>query len=249
MWHMVGYETSASEAALTAITPIPDPTVAVISNDIRIPTQLPNIVAAAAMINSAAATLRVQIVTPSLRAIFPFDVAPISNGLVFPSLPGFAQIWDTPVPLVGLEPMDAFVQNGAAVMNRVFVWLADGPIKPTTGKIYTVRATATATLVTASWVNSGALTLASTLPAGHYQCVGFRSWSANQCAARIFFVGYPWRPGVLSGTAEATIEWPVFRYGNNGVYGEFDNTTPPTIDFMGITDTAENVYLDLIKTS
>lgn len=249
MFHLVGYETSASEAALTAITPIPDPTVAVISNDIRIPTQLPNIVAAAALINSAAATLRQQIVTPSLRAIFPFDISPINNGLVFPALPPFVQMWDTPIPVVGLEPMDVFVQNGAAVMNRAFVWLADGPIKPVTGKMYTVRATASATLVTATWVNSGALTLASTLPAGHYQCVGLRSWSANQNAARIFFVGYPWRPGVLAGTAEATTDWPVFRWGNNGVYGEFDNTVPPTIDFMGITDSAETVYLDLIKTS
>jgi hypothetical protein len=33
------------------------------------------------------------------------------------------------------------------------------------------------------------------------------------------------------------------------VYGEFDNTVPPTVDFMGITDTAENLYLDLIKTA
>jgi hypothetical protein len=249
MFHLVGYETSASEAALTAITPIPDPTVAVISNDIRIPTALPNVVAVAPLINSAAATLRAQLVTPSLRAIFPFDCSPISNGLVFPSTPPFVQLWDTPIPLIPLEPMDMLIQNGAAVMNRAFVWLADGPIKPTTGKMYSIRATATATLVTASWVNSGAITFASTLPAGHYQCVGLRSWSANQVAARIFFVGYPWRPGVIAGTAEATVEWPVFRWGNNGVYGEFDNTVPPTIDFMGITDTAENLYLDLIKTA
>jgi len=249
MFTTVGYETTASEAALTAITPIPDGTVAVIGNDIRVPTALPFIVGAAVMINSAVATLRAQIVTPSLRAVFPFDVSPISNGLVFPSTPGFNQLFYAPVPLVGLEPMDMLIQNGAAVLNRGFVWLADGAIKPTSGKIYTIRATATATLVTASWVNSGALTFASTLPAGHYQLVGLRSWSANQAAARIFFVGYAWRPGVIAGNAESTIEWPVFRYGGLGVWGEFDNVTPPTIDFMGVTDTAETLYLDLIKTS
>jgi hypothetical protein len=249
MFHLVGYETSASLAALTAITPIPDPTVAVISNDIRVPTQLPFIIAAAAEINSAAATLRAQIVTPSLRAIFPADISPIINGLVGPALPPFVQLLDSPIPLVPLEPMDVLIQNGAAVMNRAFIWLADGPIKPTLGKIYTVRATASVTLATASWVNSGALVFASTLPAGHYQCVGLRSWSANQVAARLFFVGYPWRPGVLAGTAEATTDWPTFRWGNSGVFGEFDNTTPPTIDFMGVTDAAETVFLDLIKTS
>lgn len=249
MFHLVGYEQSVSNAVLTAITPIPDATVAVISNDIRIPAPLTNICSAATMVNSGAGTVRSQIVTPSLRAIFPVDVSPIANGLVFPSTPPRIQMWDTPIPLQALEPMDALIQNGAAVVNRTFVWICDGPIKPVTGKIYTIRATAAVTLVTASWVNSGALTFASTLPTGHYQCVGLRSESANQCAARIFFVGYPWRPGCIAGAGEATIEWPEFRWGNIGVYGEFDNTVPPTIDFMGVTDAAEIVYLDLIKTS
>ena len=249
MFTLVGYETSASEAALTAITPIPDGTVAVISNDIRVPAALPNILGASAIINSAAATLRAQLVTPSLRAVVPFDLAPITNGLVYPGTPGFNQLFFAPVPLVGLEPMDLFVQNGAAVMNRGFIWLGDGAVKPTTGKIYTVRATAAATLVTATWVNSGALTFASTLPTGHYQIVGARSWSANQVAFRFFVPSYAWRPGGLAGTAESTQEWPLFRYGNIGVWAEFDNTVPPTIDFMGITDTAETVYIDLIKVS
>lgn len=249
MFTLVGYEQSVSNAALTAITPIPDGTVAVIGNDIRVPTALPNILAAAASINSVAATIRAQIVTPSLRAVIPFDLSPINNGLVFTSLLAITQLWQSPVPLVGLEPMDLLIQNAAAVMNRGFIWLGDGATKPTTGKIYTIRATASATLVTASWVNSGALTFASTLPTGHYQLVGLRSWSANQVAARVFFVGYPWRPGVAAMTSELAIEWPIFRYGGLGVFGEFDNTVPPTIDFMGITDTAETLYIDLIKTS
>lgn len=249
MFTMVGYESTASNAALTAITPIPDGTVAVITNDIRVPAQLPFLLGAAAMINSAAATLRAQIVTPSLRAIFPFDVDPITNGLVFPGTPGLVNAWFNPVPLVGLEPMDFLTQNGASVMNRGFVWLGDGPVKPTSGKIYSVRATATASLVTATWVNSGALVFGSTLPTGHYQVVGMRSFSANQNAARIFFPGYAWRPGVIAGATDATVEWPLFRYGNIGVFGEFDNTVPPTVDFMGITDTAEVVFFDLIKTA
>jgi hypothetical protein len=245
----VGYESTASLAVLSAITPIPDPTVAVIGNDIRVPVALPNIVLAYSMINSAVATLRSEIVTPSLRAVFPFDISAIVNGLVVSNGFQMVDLRDTPVPLVGLEPMDSFIQNGAAVVNRTFIWLADGAIKQTTGKIYTIRATASATLVTASWVNSGALTFANTLPAGHYQLVGLRSWSANQVAARMFFVGYAWRPGVISMPSEAVVENPLFRYGNMGVFGEFDNTTPPTIDFMGVTDVAETVYLDLIKTS
>lgn len=133
-------------------------------------------------------------------------------------------------------------------MNRGFVSFCDGPPKPVQGKIYTVRATAAASLSTATWVN-GTLTFGQTLPAGNYQVVGFRSWSANQCAARIFFVGGTWRPGVPAATTEAGLEWEEFRYGNLGVWGTFNNVTPPSVDFMGITDTAQTVLLDLIKTS
>jgi hypothetical protein len=249
MFHTVAYESTASLAALTAITPVPDPTVAVIGNDIRIPTQIPNILAADFMINSAAGTPRAQVVTPSLRAIFPLDCSNITNGLIFSGQATLLNLWYTPVQLVGLEPMDVFMQNGAAVVNRAVIWLGDGATKQTTGKIYSIRATASATLATATWVNSGALTFASTLPTGHYQLVGLRSLSANQVAARVFFVGYPWRPGVTAAATEAGGEWFLFRYGQIGVWGEFDNTVPPTVDFLGVTDTAEVLYMDLIKTS
>jgi hypothetical protein len=245
---MIGYELSSSLAALTAITPIPDPTLRVTGSDFLVPAGMNNIIMASAMINSAVATLRAQIQSPSLRATLNIDISPIANGLVYGTFPVCLRNWYNPFPLVVNEPLDVFVQNGAAVMNRAFLTLADGPVKPVQGKIYTVRATASASLVTASWVN-GTLTFQQTLPAGHYQCVGFRSWSANQVAARIFFFGSPWRPGVLAVNAEANNEDFYVRYGNIGVFGEFDNTVPPTIDFMGITDSAETVFLDLIKTS
>lgn len=246
--HLIGYELSGSEAALTAITPIPDPTMAISSNDFRVPKGLNQICAAAALINSAAATLRAQIQAPSLRAVLNYDIGPIANGLVFGSLPQMVRMWDNPLQLQDLEPLDVFVQNGAAVMNRAFLWLCDGPVKPVSGKIYTVRATASITLATATWAN-GSLTFAQTLPAGHYQVVGMRVWSANSNAARLFPVGGAWRPGCLTGNAEANDTWKDFRFGQTGVWCEFDNTTPPSLDVMGITDTAEVVYLDLIKTA
>ena len=248
MLHTIGYETSASEAALTAITPIPDGTIAISGNDVRVPKGLNNIVCAAALINSALATVRAQIQSPLLRSVLNYDISPVDNGLVFGSLPRIIRLWSAPLVLAELEPLDFYVQNGAAVMNRGFIWLADGPVKPVTGKIYTVRCTATASLVTASWVNS-ALTFQQTLPAGHYQLVGMRAWSANGVVARVFFVGGPWRPGVPMLNAEDNNEWIDFRFGTIGVWGEFDNTTPPSIDFMGVTDTAQVVYIDLIKTA
>lgn len=246
--HVVGYESSGSESALTAITPIPDGTVVIQGNDIRVPTQIPNIFATATMINSATATLRSQLQSPSMRATLNFDINPIANGLVFGSLPVMPRFWDSPVALAPTEGLDAFVQNGAAVMNRTFVWFSDGPRKSVTGKIYTVRCTAAASLATASWVNSS-LTFGQVLPAGKYSLVGARAWSANGCVFRFFQPGLPWRPGAPMQNTEAGDLWYDFRYGNLGEWLQFDNVTFPSVDFMGITDTAQTVYMDLIKTA
>ena len=247
--HIVGYETSASEAALTQIVPIPDGTVVIGgANDIRVPVGMNNICFAAGMINSATATLRQQIRTPSLLGKWPYDIAPLANGLVFGSLPPCLRQWQTPTKLVENESMQVYVQNGAAVMNRLFAIFCDGATKSVSGQVLTMRATGAAATATASWVNSS-LTLSSVLPSGTFQHVGTRAWSANGCAYRMFYVGGIWRPGGLMGNAESNLEWPDFRWGNIGVWGQFTNINPPSMDFMGITDTAQTVYLDLIQTA
>jgi hypothetical protein len=91
------------------------------------------------------------------------------------------------------------------------------------------------------------VTFGQTLPSGTFQCVGFRAWGANACAARIFFKGQTWRPGVLCENSEDNNEFGDFRFGGMGVLGQFTNLVPPSIDVMGITDTAQVFYLDLIK--
>lgn len=248
MMHTIAYELSGSEAALTALTPVPDGTIRVSGNDFFVPPKMGNILWAAAEINSAAATLRAQIQSPSLRATVNLDISPIINGLVAPTMPGYVDATMSPYPLVELEPLDVFVQNGAAVMNRAILTLGDGPTKPTSGKMYTVRATASITLATATWAN-GALTFSQTLPAGNYQVVGLRVISANGVAARLFFVGSAFRPGVLVMTVEANTIGGFARNGSLGVWDQFNNVVPPSLDVLGVTDTAQIVYLDLIKVS
>jgi hypothetical protein len=68
-------------------------------------------------------------------------------------------------------------------------------------------------------------------------------------ASRIFFPGYAWRPGVIGEQSESQITSRYFRYGYVGVFGTFLNTVPPTIEVLGVTDTAQIFYLDLIKTA
>jgi hypothetical protein len=151
--------------------------------------------------------------------------------------------------MVGLEPMNLYIQNQAAVLNRGLIWLSDGAIKPTTGKIYSVRATASTTLITATWQQSSALIFATTLPTGTYQVVGFRPIGLNLFASRIFFPGYAWRPGTTGQINDGEIMAPYFRLGNLGVWGQFLNTVPPTVESWGSTDTAQTFFFDLIKTA
>ena len=246
--NVVGYETSGSFAAPTPITPIPDPTVQVNGNDILVPSGMNNVCSASAMINSAVATLRVQFRAPSLLAIVPIDVSPIAQGLVWPTLWTGQLVWNIPYPLVVAEPLDTLVQNGAAVMCRSFIHFCDGALKPVGGKIYSIRFTSSSSTLTASWVNSPII-FSTVLPAGNYQVVGLRLWSANGVYARYVFKGSIWRPGVPMQTTEAAQDWPTFRWGNAGVFDVFNNITPPSMDVMGITDTAQTGYMDFIKIS
>lgn len=249
MFTCVGYESTTSNPVIAPITPLQDGTVAVIGNDIRVPPELPNLMSVATAIASAVTPLRNQITSPSLRSLLPFDVNPIANGSLISSDFEILPFWNTPVPLIGLEPMNSYVQNGASVLCRSLVWLCDGPIKPTTGKIYSVRAVASTTLITATWQISSALLFATSLPTGTYQVVGFRAIGPNLFASRIFFPGYAWRPGTIGQAADASITAPYFRYGFMGVWGTFLNTVPPTIESWGATDTAQTFYFDLIKTA
>lgn len=247
--HLVAYyQAATANAVLAPIPAVADGTVRVVANDVYVPKGMAQVLAVAALINSAAATVRAQLQAPSLRATLNYDIEPIGNGLLWGSSPANDCKFDAPVPLSENEPLEFWVQNGAAVVNQGLVWLGDGPAKSVGGRIYSVRATGSATLAAGVWVNTP-LVFSQTLPAGNYQCVGLRAWGANLVAARLFSVGSPWRPGVQAVNAVANLDDEQFRLGAPGVLAEFANTTPPTMDCFGITDAAQVFILDLIKTA
>ena len=151
-----------------------------------------------------------------------------------------------PYQLVTAEPLDVLVQNTLSVVNRAFVTFCDGVAAPVKGKIVTARFTATASLLTATWVNSP-IVFQTQLPAGDYNLVGGRLVSPNGVYFRFFFKGGMWRPGAPCATVENDNEWPDFRWGNYGVWDKFNNVTPPSVDIVGVTDTAQVGYMDIIK--
>jgi hypothetical protein len=248
VFHVTGWGQSIIQnGALTQIAAIPDPTLAVAGGDIRVPAALPNLVAEAAVCVDAGTT-RAEIQSPSLRAFVNRDIEPITIGAVFGTPNDFELHGDSPVPVAPNESLNFFAQNAnvAATQSTGLIWLADGAIKPMFGNIFPVRATGSAALAANTWVNT-AIVFSQVLPAGSYAVVGFRARGANLLAARFFFPGQAWRPGVpaISTMAGQDPWWT--RFGYPGMFGQFDNTVPPTIDCLGTVDVAQTFILDLIK--
>jgi len=237
------------------LTAVPDAHVTTSGDDIRVPS-LNQLIAAAAGIETAVESFA-RLTAPSLRQRGLIQIEPYNSGAaaaVEPNSPH--RVYDlrrNPLVLVPGENLNAETDSNpvAAQIQWCVIWLADGPVEPVRGAIFTVRATSAQLLIVSAWTN-GILTFVEDLPRGSYQVVGMRARSAGLVAARLVFVGQGaagWRPGVLGTDAQDDLEHPMFRYGQLGVFGEFEDIEPPTVDFLSVSaDAAEDVYLDLIQT-
>jgi hypothetical protein len=248
VFHLVAYEQSVDPAsAVTNINAIREEIVFTNGVDIRVPSLLPNVLGYAVTINDAS-LVRAQLASPSLRQLANIDVEPIVQALVFGSYPEVTYLPDGPIPLTPDEALNLAVLSdpAAPVIHRGLVWLCDGPVNQSKGEIITVRATSAVTLVTGTWVN-GALTFLQSLPAGKYQVVGMRARGTNLVAARLVFPEQVARPGVAAVNAIGDLDHPMQRAGRLGVWGQFPHTNPPTVDCLGVTDSAQTYIFDLVR--
>lgn len=239
-------ESQDSAAVLVNVAGVPDQSVTVTADDIVVPGDMANLAGVLAV--GATITLA-RIEAPSLRRMILFDVHPINIGAepIFPSV--LNKRFYSPIMLDPAESLRAQVAEAAAGAEQetVVAWLSDGPLVPVTGEIFRIRAVGTTNLVAFNWSNVP-ITLGQTLPAGRYQVVGMSAMSAGCIAARLVFVGYQWRPGCVGIDALSDAGDEIFCNGNLGVWGEFEHTQPPTVDFLSVSaDAAETVFLDLIK--
>ncbi|MGH7375868.1 MAG: hypothetical protein ACREKK_00430 [Candidatus Methylomirabilales bacterium] len=256
MFTTVAFQESVDPAGVfNDLTAVPDQHITVSGDDLRVPS-LNQIIAAAFGVDVTVEAFA-RLSSPSLRIrqllhVEPFNTA--SAAAVEPGSPH--RIYDlrrSPIALVVGENLNASVQSDplAAQIQWAVVWLADGAPDPIRGAIFTARATAAQALVASTWTN-GALTFVEDLPRGRYQVVGMRARAAGLVAARLVFVGagaLGWRPGVLGTDAQDDQEHMMFRHGELGAWGEFEDIEPPTVDFLSVSaDAAEDVYLDLIQT-
>ncbi len=248
MFHLAAFQLSTDPAgALIAINAIREEQFQTNGVDFRVRAGLEFLLGEACTINDAS-LVRAQVQSPSLRTLANLDVEPLVNGLVFGSRPLSGFHPDVAIPLVADESVNFFVQSdpAAAAIHRGYLWFGDGAQAPAKGSYFSMRATSAITLVTGQWVN-GNLVFAQVLPTGRYQIIGMRATGTNLCAARLVFPEQVPRPGVLAGNAVTDLSDEVFRRGNAGVYGEFDNTVPPTVDCLGTVDAAQTYIFDLVR--
>ena len=246
---LVAYSESQDSATLVNVAALVDPHVRVVGDDIVVPTGL-NYVGGVYGIGTA--ITRAQLVSPSIRRRYPFEVTPVEIATEPADPVKYLPFFQSPI---GLDPDEGLnfqaAENGAgANQSTGLVWLCDGATAPISGsEMFTIRATNASTLVAYAWTN-GALTFSDTLPAGEYAVVGMRASSTGLIAARLVFSQYPWRPGCIASDTLGEYGVPVFRMGGLGIWGEFAHNTPPTVDFLSLsTDSSQTVDLDLVLLS
>lgn len=257
MFTLIGYYDATAHAALAAVAAIADPHVRVTGNDIYVPdlNLLMGVLAAGADLSQC----RLQ--SPSLRRLANQRIAPVASEEL--PLDGkavateyhaedprmyFQNYSERARPLDIAEALNAYCINAGATNEWILVWLMDRLEALPAGSMISIEGTINPTGVAGAWIN-GAITFVQTLPAGRYAVIGMRIEDTAVAAARLVFVGHPWRPGVVGSFGTQYPDIPLFRNGSLGSWGEFEHDAPPTVDTLcnAAGAVTPEVVLDLIQ--
>lgn len=249
MHHITGWFQDVDQAAAAGeINAIADETLFTSGKDIRVPEEITRLLAVMGL-TAATTFTSAQLKAPSLRSLANFDVLPFGSAATFENPPPLVWLGQNPIQLIPQESLsfETNTDHASAIEIYAFVILGDAAPQAVNGEIFSIRATAAITLADGVWTN-GALTFTQDLPFGTYQVVGMRAQGTGLVAARLVFPGGRWRPGVPGIVLPESVDFPFFRHGRAGVFGQFDSNTPPSLDAVGASGTAQTVILDLIKT-
>lgn len=211
--------------------------------------QMPRRVNCIASYASNDAYTSVRINAPSLRRTFFPQIDPVDSQLAPSNRPPVNWYGDMGFQFDYTEGVSVEASRGVVAASAAYaaLWIADAGLQTVGGPIFPWMVTSTTTLTTGAWV-SGTVTQVQTLPAGRYQVVGMSAYGAGLQAARLIFLTGGFRPGVLAQQAYGEFSDDMFRRGNAGLFGTFDNTTIPSLEFFGVgAGTSQTVVLDLIK--
>lgn len=168
----------------------------------------------------------------------------------------YVDLSDNPVagpPLI-LDPQEelpAYGQQGSAGAQQAYaaVIFSEASVKRHTGRFFTVRGTATQTLVPNTWSVVSPI-MDTGLPAGRYNLVGMRVKSAGGLFFRAVIVQQFNRPGAFCVQNDTSFEATNQRHGGWGLWGNFDHLTIPNVEIFSTTaDTSETIWFDLEQTT
>ncbi len=251
-FHLAAWSQSIDPAsAFAALNSVTDSQITQVGKNVQVPA-LNQVVALAAGVETTVAQ-QARLTAPSRRVKALQRITPLQGNAAAASLPGdphrVIDLRDTPLKMVVGEQMQAeiFSDPAAVQIQWLLAWLADGPTAPILGDEFTIRADGTTALVAQQWTLVP-IVFAENLPRGRYRIVGFRAQSTNLVAARLAIVGLQWRPGALGTNNDRHLEHPMFRHGEMGAWGEFEDTDPPQVECLAnAADAAEVFYFDLIQ--
>lgn len=194
-----------------------------------------------------------RLVSPALRRTNPYYITPV-EGAIAPSVdPLMMYHPESPIVLDVNESLETQHDGDPAAAEQLatIVWLADGPITPISGEIFTVNAHITLAQVVNSWEFSE-ITFPDSLPVADYDVVGARLVCSGGIAFRFVPVGEANRPGgVCASAVNAKDPWSQ-RFGRMGVWFSFNTVQPPGVEVLGSAAAGSatyELYIDLIKTT
>lgn len=242
-FHLLGWSESQDSAVLVNAAALPDQALQVNGDQIIVPNDLTQLIFYYALGPNAT---RAWIVSPSLRRMYNEEIFPLDLAAIATDQSLVVDHSQSPLILDAGEPLEAWMAEGAAGASRVTILaaLADGLPVPQSGDFHTIRVTSSTAAVANVWSNV-TLTFNDVLPSGMYAVVGGMMQSANMQAWRLVFKGGSYRPGAPGVSTIGLRHNRLFRNGNLGVWGTFENLTPPSMDvlcngadaaFMGVLD-------------
>lgn len=249
MFHLAAFfKTEAGAATLDNITAVQDQSITIDANGNFLFQNDGWKVQAMAALGATLGQARLR--SPFLQSIFLPDLYPVIVSATVPDNAKVSLYGQYGPPIRKNDPIN--LQATVTGAGDVFglMWVGDGAYAPPPGPVYQFPMTATATLVKGAWVNAP-LTSTQQLPSGSYAVVGMQIIGTAVLAGRLVFVGNNnVRPDVIG---QPTLGFDIlnqpFVDGAFGLFGTFDNTSPPTIDLLGLAAGAQTpqVWLDLVK--
>lgn len=242
---LVGFSESQDSAVLVNVAALADPHIRTAGDDIIVPDWAPLLIAVQAF---GLNVTRAQLISPSLRRVLNYEISPLERATLPASPHRWRDLFPDGLALSPDEALNAQVAEDAAgaIRTTVLCWLADGPLSPVSGDIFTVRYTAAVAAVANAWSNM-AITFDQVLYPGEYACVGARLSSTNLQAFRFVVPGAFNRPGGIGAQAVGDILLPSQRRGGWGEWFRFRHNSPPTLDVLAnAADAAFTGEMDLI---